>query len=962
MSAPRLATIPFEHVEAELAAFPLASEASFRLGVTSLDPLVCKNDKLWREAEKYVLNTLPAVPPDETVIIRDKLWFNSSNPNEIDYKPIPLLVYLRRLADDYLDSYGRPIQDGADTNTGNSVGPEARLRWSWMCRALPPDFLRTVKDVIDPDAHQFPLHPVIQQMLKDQGFAETHLHLGASPDFSLAWASLMRRLAKSESKFSDFESFGADFEHGRDLGTWLLYAATVRVVLAQFLFSNDHSDLSISDLLKSISNNRENSFDESKEKNSHKETTKRVDLSKYRLDIVECSRFNTLFSEFRRGIWSEFPNSQIGVKNKVHLAKRFARTRALYQRLIGTPDFIRNSLLGKDALRAMNNPESRQDVYSNDPLSRIVGWHTTEAVSPETLFVAKALKYIDQNNGDTDFAILFWQVIRIRCIIYRHVIQRPLTPGLQWFVRFFSRIKPLRKNIPESILTSTAMHICGKDVGLRSLEVRVGTEESISDCLKKVREVEKALYPIDKYDSWRSKKLLSRVENEATKFEIGVLFHFSRKRGGGWEQGKLNAYGLDNSYPGKAPKKKILKDAGNPSGFRFARFYMEQRRHAQALVSLFQKYPSALRTVRGFDLCTDEAGVPVWVMAPLIRWVQEAGKEACEQLKRRGEFAIPPSRLSVHAGEDFVHLLTGLRRLDESLTYLKLEEGDRLGHALALGVDPLIWSQRVGRVVITREERLFDLIWEWSCYAKNGIEVASERLAYVRTEIVRLALFIFGKACAPEELMGFVNDLYDEKKLQAEGFPDQPALRAYNTGKKLINGQDDQISLLRAYLMDRKVWRQGRVSETIDLRKVKHEQASLRQLQDGLRRKVGRQCLTIEVNPSSNLLIGDLGNFVGHPLWRLRPIIPIDNISPLSICIGSDDPLTFATTLPHEYQLLFDALILMGHSHEEGMNWLNAVRDAGMKSRFTLSPDNVKFSEELKSPNLMGWNPPQSPP
>lgn len=961
MSSPRLATIPFEHIEAELAAFPLASEASFRLGITSLDPLVCKNNRLWREAERYVLNTLPSVPPDETVVIRDKLWFNSTNPNEIDYKPISLLKYIQRLAGIYLDTHGRPIQDGVDANNGCSVGPEARLRWSWMCRALPPDFLRTVKGIIDPDAHQFPLHPVIQQMLQDQGFAETHLHLGASPDFSLAWASLMRRLATSESKSSDFESFGAEFEHGRDLGTWLLYSATVRIILAEFLFSNDYSNLHINDLLESVSNTCENSLDAAKNEQPEKENANQVSPSKYRLNIVECHRFNTLFSEFKRGTWFELPKPQIGVKNKDVLAKRFARTRALYQRLIGTPNFFRNSKLEREALRTMQNPESRQDVYSNDPLSRIVGWHPTEIESPETLFVAKALKYIEQNDKDNDFATLFWQVIRIRCIVYRHVIQRPLTPGLQWFVRFFSRIKPLRKNIPESILTSTAIHICGKDVGLRSLEVRLGTEESVSDCLKKIREVERALYPVDKLESWRSKKLLNKEKNEIIKFEMGVLFHFSRKRGGGWEQGKLNAYGLDNSYPGKAPQKKILKDAGNPSGFRFARFYMEQRRHAQALVSLFQKNPKALRTVRGFDLCTDEAGVPVWVMAPLIRWVQEAGKEAGEQLKRRGEFFIPPSRLSIHAGEDFVHLLTGLRRLDESLTYLKLEEGDRLGHALALGIDPLIWSQRVGRVVITREDRLFDLVWEWSCYAKYGIEVASERLAYVRTEIVRLAQFIFERVCSPEELMSFVSDLHNEDKLRAEGFPDKSALHSYKGGKN-IEGQDEELSLLRAYLKDRKVWRQGRVSETIDLRKVKHEQASLRQLQDELRRKVGARCLTIEVNPSSNLLIGDLGNFVGHPLWRLKPIIPIDNISPLSICIGSDDPLTFATTLPHEYQLLFDALILMGHSHEEAMNWLDAVRDAGMKSRFTLSPDNVKFSEELKSPNLMGWNPPQSPP
>jgi hypothetical protein len=271
-------------------------------------------------------------------------------------------------------------------------------------------------------------------------------------------------------------------------------------------------------------------------------------------------------------------------------------------------------------------------------------------------------------------------------------------------------------------------------------------------------------------------------------------------------------------------------------------------------------------------------------------------------------------------------------------------------------------------VVQAREERLFDLVWEWSCYAKQGIGVDSERLAYVRTEMVRLARSIFDRSYGPEDLMDFVDRLHNERELRAEGFPDKPTLRVHNLTRQAeqdAKGGDepDGRRLLRAYLSDEKVWRKGRIPETIDLRDLGHEQAALIQLQDGLRRKVGRLCLTIEVNPSSNLLVGDLGNFMGHPLWRLRPIVPTDDISPLSVCIGSDDPLTFATTLPHEYQLLFDALILMGHSHEEAMRWIDAARDAGMQSRFTLPPDDIaRHPRGLRIPNLLGWERPDSPP
>jgi hypothetical protein len=215
--------------------------------------------------------------------------------------------------------------------------------------------------------------------------------------------------------------------------------------------------------------------------------------------------------------------------------------------------------------------------------------------------------------------------------------------------------------------------------------------------------------------------------------------------------------------------------------------------------------------------------------------------------------------------------------------------------------------------------------------------------------------------------MDFVDRLHNEQELRAEGFPDKPTRRIRNLRRAKEAAQEgeadpDGRTLLRAYLSDEKVWRQGRIPESIELGSVRHEQAALSQLQDGLRRKVGRRCLTIEVNPSSNLLVGDLGNFVGHPLWRLRPVVQIDDVSSLSVCIGSDDPLTFATTLPHEYQLLFDALILMGRSHEEAMKWIDEARNAGMRSRFTLDPDIEQISRGLRVPNLLGWERPASPP
>lgn len=1004
MSAPRLAAIAFEHIEAELAVFPFASETSFRLGTSLLDPIVSENDILWRAAERDIIGALPSLPLDEASSIRDKLWFGSptslnpaadghSEPNEA----VSLVSYLRRLATSYLDSQGRPIDiSGSEASGYGHFGPEGRLRWAWMCQAFPADLLRAARNVVNPAANPLVLSPSIETILRDKGFAETHQHLGASLDFSLAWAALMSSLTRNESDASDFESPGGSFDDGKNLCTWILYAAVVRLILAEWLKRRDlPSTSSLEALLrfsKEDSTKQQTTKPEPTQQNASREvkpeSPSRLNLA-FSLDVVERHCLISILSDLRSGKWKDQKQPHFG--DGTDLDNRFALARSVYQRLIRP-----QSLLGRghDWSGTSELEKGRYKVFGQDPIARILGWQPNEGNSPETIFVAHALSRIedDEKKGEkeTDFSRLFWQVIRVRCLLYRHVVQRPMTPGLQWFVRFFSRIKPLRKNISGEVLARTAASITGEGAGLRSLELRLGTDSNESVCVKLVKDLEAIARPLQekpKFKFFRPQEDDDKVDKhfENEKLEVGGVFHFSRKRGGGWVTGSPNAFGLDHSYPGRATAvgKKPPDDTGNSTGFRYASFYLKQRPHAQALVSVFQKYPLALRTLRGLDLCTDEAGIPVWVMAPLIRWVREAGRLAANRLQRQGNKTPPPLRTSVHAGEDFIHLLSGLRRIDDTVRFLELEEGDRLGHALALGIDASAWCTNAGRVIQTREERLLDLVWEWNCYAKYDVEVTPKRLAYVSSEIRRLARHIFKDAGhlsdKPEDLVLWWEQLHDDKSLREVGFPSKPTLSNLSSKNKLkADSRDDsardeldsdrvddssQIErLIRAYLRDESVWRNGRVLETLDLRNLKHEAPALRALQTALQRKVGELCLTIEVNPSSNLLIGDLIDFKNHPLWRMKPVDSSGGSSPMSICIGTDNPITFATTLPHEYQLLFDAIVVGEKTHEVAVKWIDEVREAGMRTRFTLASDVTKLSQDLRPTNLQSIERPLSPP
>lgn len=246
VSTSRLAALPIDHLVAELAAFPLASEAALRLRMIALDPKFSDGTReLWREAERQILGCFPAFSVDEAVAIRDRLWFADRSLGAV-----PLHCYLRWLAGLFLDAHGpvaRPrTPDDAGQRRSKVPGlaapdPEpregrARWAWRWLSLALPPDLLLAglagdggVPATIDL------LSPTLRTQLKDHGYAETHLHLGAALDFRLLWLGALHAVASPETKADAFASPGAAHGEGRDLAPWLLRAAIGRWVLASYL-------------------------------------------------------------------------------------------------------------------------------------------------------------------------------------------------------------------------------------------------------------------------------------------------------------------------------------------------------------------------------------------------------------------------------------------------------------------------------------------------------------------------------------------------------------------------------------------------------------------------------------------------------------------------------------------------------------------------------------------------------
>ena len=838
----RTAHLPFDHLFAELAAFPLASESALAHPLTHLDPAMsAATRRLWRAAERELLAAAPGVSLDDLVALRDGSWFA-----EDDGSPRPLQAFLRHVALRHLEYLGagvgprRPLPlDGPIA--ARPAHAQARQSWLWLTFALPEDLLMAMaaRDgwIPRPDL----LTPAVRDLLA-RGFAETHLHVGASLDFRCVWSLLLARLASPGLRVAQLGAPGAALQEGLDLPAWLLRCAIARMLLAGFLSSDTRPG----------------------------------------------------FAAYVQG-----PLLRERVVARAGLAT-FSLVLLAVTNLVGgtlSPD-VPHSLL-QDAYASLTGSCGDVDVrdvssaWALDPITPLLG---PGAGSPEQRFIIRACDYLDarERAGRPDVlaAQLFWQVVRVRTILYRYITQRPLTPGLPWFIRFYGRLIQARGDVRTSLLLEAAAMRSGLPDGLSSLEMRTRPDAAMEEMLAWVRSAE---------------------ERHGTgEAELGLVFHFVKERQGEVSPGVPQVNGAGTTADPSA----------NACGYRYSNFFAAQRALAITLARVLHRWPRTLHVVRGMDICADELAIPAWVFRPLVSYVRQAAISGARWLSGRPGGHPLPLRTTVHAGEDFSHLLTGLRHVDEAIEVLDLREGDRIGHGLALGIDPARWAERVGRVAMPLEDRTLDLAWEWNWWTRRGRGTDAGRIAYLVREVVRLSDQWFGCPLDPWDVEQLAADLADVDRLQVAGFPDG----------RTVTASDDRSKRVLRYLTDHAVFRAGRRTVWVD---PAGEVDAIGRIGSSLRAEIGRRGLAIEINPTSNLLIGDLGDLAGHPLWRLNSPVPGAAGPRLAVTVGSDDPLVFNSTLPMEYQLLFDALVLAGLSDSEALRWLDDVRLTGLERRFT---------------------------
>jgi hypothetical protein len=360
------------------------------------------------------------------------------------------------------------------------------------------------------------------------------------------------------------------------------------------------------------------------------------------------------------------------------------------------------------------------------------------------------------------------------------------------------------------------------------------------------------------------------------------------------------------------------------------------RQQAQVVRQAIERHRLVRQILRGMDAAANELHAAPEVFAPTFRYLRR--------------HAV--SRATFHVGEDFIHLVSGIRACAEAKAFLPLEAGDRMGHATALGIAPALWVGRTGtRVMICAGEHLDNLV-----YANAHLsswEATSGEAKGLEAEIALRSARIYGCEQSPAMLHRAWQlrdlDILEVLELErnSDAGSDAAALAraaADKSGRMNAPARRDELARIAkaaadhpiAYALFRERHRRGdRLDELLEVETAFLSDASLTALQADVLGDLAMSGVAIETLPTSNVRISSYDRLEEHHLFRWLNLTEDRFDTVPAICVGSDDTGIFATSLRNEYAAIYDVLrCVMSIGSHEATTILEKLNRNGSAFRF----------------------------
>lgn len=394
---------------------------------------------------------------------------------------------------------------------------------------------------------------------------------------------------------------------------------------------------------------------------------------------------------------------------------------------------------------------------------------------------------------------------------------------------------------------------------------------------------------------------------------------------------------------------------------------------ANAIIGAMHINYDVMSRVSGIDACSEEIDCRPEVFACQFRRLRQ------HRIPFTNMTTTPPFpslRITYHAGEDFLDPIDGLRAISEAIRFCEMTGGDRLGHALALGVDLEEWYSVKEHHVLLRKQAILDnLVWLYGQMHQYNIE-NPEAEGYIQKYFKKYFTEIYTRNLSTNHSLLYsvdVMDYYASFGLRGN----DPFLYIDNLD---INGdgREKKISIFKEKLEEAKKddpWRILRGTDTYDelsniLYHYYHFNYNMKKTSDGIdeisvprciidavcmlqekmRYDISSKNIGIECNPSSNFLIGTFKDYSKHPIFRFnnRYLFPhydarSQEHNPYILAsINTDDLGIFNTSLENEYALIACALEEYNEYCRKDQiippdniyKWLDNIRQNGLEQSF----------------------------
>lgn len=534
----------------------------------------------------------------------------------------------------------------------------------------------------------------------------------------------------------------------------------------------------------------------------------------------------------------------------------------------------------------------------------------------ENLFLIKALAYCKENQKDDFFMECFFDYLRIKNHFYSKIVEYDKIKGLTYFQEYYKAMSSLSNH--KDILTFFRSNF--QNVYLKKLETRISIPNNYTRFKKQLQRILEAYQQVIKED------YIQKGSYDFPRF--GLVYHFLKR-------------------PDEERKKCWRNYRGNDSNTNsYLYFKVQQNQYLEQLnniLKLRKENPYISRFLLGIDAASNENNTPVSVFSPIFQKARDSNDDLLYIIDDDGIKINQKSlRFTFHAGEDFRHILSGLRRIDEVIEKCKFHAGDRIGHGIALACDIEKWTEANPMVLIPTIEHIENLLWLWGLFS-TVTNNNSDTFLYLEKEILKYATKIYGDTTGITISMlynayqkGFeifeVNEKYEFEEI------------CNNQNEK--ENQEKRIFCIKAKYEETKIWNEeklsyckhcecylNRMKEPLFLEINEIQKIIMKKAQVVVRKKLAQMGIVIEINPTSNAAIGEMNTIFNHPAFELNGREDTEE-NDLLISVNSDNPSVFNTNVSNELSLMYYHFLNKNKNKLYTLKWIDTIREIGMTSSF----------------------------